>query len=63
MTNRDEGRWYSYPLAGHPQLQVELAKEDGADPVVVEVAQPANERLSIQVEPTLAVLNSFHIAS
>lgn len=65
VTNLNEDRWFSYPLAGHPPLQIELAKEDGADPVVVKVktAQPTAERLSVQVETTLATLNSFRISA
>ena len=62
-TDNEAGIWYRYPLMGTPPLEIDLAREPGADPVTIKVnaTHPLPPHLQVQIETTLSIFNSFNL--
>ncbi len=62
-TDSERNLWFTYPLMGEPPLEIRLAQEPMAAPVMVQVmaTQPPPESLAIQIDTTMTIFNSFHL--
>ena len=58
-TDADHGRWFDHPLAGDPQLNVGLANEPDAHPVMVRVSGELDDVLVGRIDTLLAVFSDI----
>ena len=62
-SDNERGLWFTYPLMGEPPIELALAAEPEAAPVMVRIqsAEKVETRLMIQIETTLSIFNSFDL--
>jgi hypothetical protein len=56
-TDAVQGRWFDYPLVGQRQINVGLAREPEASPVMVRVSGDLDEVLAARVETLISVFS------
>ena len=63
-SDSDAEKWFSYPIVGHPALEIAVARDLGAEPIFVRVlaVEGVSDDLRARISAAAEIFNSYRIS-
>jgi hypothetical protein len=63
-SDSDAEKWFSYPIVGHPALEIAVARNVGAEPINVRVlaVEGVSDDVRARISAAAAIFNSYRIS-